>query len=117
MTFRKDSVSFSIMSNGGLIYPMEGYGVYRLTDNLLIVRTDKNTNKPSQQRLPRELGDRDYLENRTLVFKINNMTENQLELVLIGISENANFKTPKTIRDFERDHKKFIYQKRLLKKK
>ncbi len=114
LVFKNDSVFLSIMSNGGLIFPMNGEGKYDITENTLIIRTGNNPNKPVQENVTRELGDIEYLENETVVFKINEQTDNRLELVLIGICDNTEFKTRKTIRRFERNHKKFIYRKREL---
>ena len=117
LKFRNDTVSLSIMSNGGLIFPIKGLGEYRIIENTLIIKTGENPNKPIEEKTHRELGDTKYLHNETIIFKINKQTENQLELILLGICDNKEFNGQKTIKKFERDHKKFIYRKRELKRK
>tara|TARA_R110001592_G_scaffold10470_1_gene54270 strand:- start:187 stop:642 length:456 start_codon:yes stop_codon:yes gene_type:complete len=114
LNFYTDSISFSIMSNGGFIIPMEGKGKFNLKDNYLIILTESNPNKPIKEKTPIEFGDREYLEHKTIVFKIKQLKENQLDLILLGICENTNFKGQKTIRKFERNHKKFTYRDRFL---
>jgi hypothetical protein len=117
LTFKSDSVSLSIMSNGGLIFPINGNGEYSITENTLIIKTGENPNKPIEEKTHRELGDTKYLINETIIFKISNQKENQLELILLGICDNKVFNGLKTIKKFERDHKRNIYRKRALKKK
>lgn len=117
LVFKNDTMSLSIMSNGGLIFPIEGTGVYIISESNLIIKTGKNPNKPVQEKTTKELGDTEYLEEETVVFKISEQGENHLELILIGICDNSEFQGRKTIKRFERNHKKFIYRKRELKRK
>jgi len=105
------------MSNGGLIFPINGQGEYKISENALIVKTGENPNKPIVEKTPRELGDTRYLNNETIIFKINKRNENQLELILLGICDNKDFNGQKTINKLEREHKKLIYRKRELKRK
>ncbi len=116
LIFQNGSVSLSIMSNGGLIFPIKGEGEYRISESILLVKTGKNHNILSQKALDKELGFTKFLENETVVFKINKQAENQLELTLLGISENVDFQGKKTIKKFERDHKKLVYRTRELKR-
>jgi len=102
------------MSNGGLIFPMEGSGQFTHSEDILIVRTGKNHKKPINEKTPRELGDREYVEYKTLVFKLNGLANDSLNLTLIGMIENSDFRGKKTVRKFERDHKRFRYRERHL---
>ena len=117
LSFHDDSVSFSIMSNGGVIFPIEGSGGYKLTDDLLIIQTGNNSNKPSTAKKPRELGDTLYSDYQTFVFKFNTLSDEQLDLVLIGVCASNEFKGHKTIKRFKQNHRKLIFRQRLLKKK
>lgn len=116
LNFHNDSVSFAIMSNGGLIFPINGSGKYKITENILIIKAGKNPDKPKKKKTLRELGDMTFLENETVIFKINEQTEDQLDLTLLGICDNKEFNGNKTIKKFKRRHKKLIYRKRVLKK-
>jgi len=116
LNFHNDMISFSIMSNGGLIYPMKGMGKYELTSDLLIIKTAYYQNKPDKKKEIRKLGDTEYLEFKTLIFKVRINTEDDITLVLIGICDTEKFKKKKTVRKFTRNHKKLIYRERQLKK-
>ena len=116
LIFYNDSVSLSIMSNGGLIYPIEGVGQYCILEHYLIVETGADMNNTFAAKRPIELGDTRFLDNETAIFKINHHSSNFLKLVLLGICDNEDYKGRKTIKRFERDHKKLKYRKRKLKK-
>jgi len=117
LNFHSDLVSLTIMSNGGLISSIDGVGEYSIDDDILIVKTGNNPNKPFQKKTPRELGDTKYLENEIIIFKINEQTKNRLVLILLGICGNKDFNGRRTIKKFERNHKKFIYRRRELNRK
>jgi len=112
--FHQDSITFSIMSNGGFIFPMEGHGQFTQNDDILIVRTEKNPSKPIIEKKPKELGDREYIEDETLVFKIHRFENDSLKLSLIGVIGNSDFKEKKTVKRFERNNHKLRFRERLL---
>lgn len=102
------------MSNGGLIFPMGGCGQFTQSEDVIIVRTGKNFEKPFNEKKPRELGDREYVEDKTLVFKIHKFENDSLKLSLIGVIGNSDFKEKKTIKRFERENHKFRFRERQL---
>ena len=114
LRFDHDSVLFNIMSNGGLIFPIKGAGQYSINENILLVITGKNLLKPSFENSPRQLGDTAFSENETLIFKISSRTCDKMELVLLGICDNMDFKGARTVRKFEREHRNRFYRKREL---
>jgi hypothetical protein len=115
LNFHKNSVSFQIMSNGGLIYPMNGTGKFRISDNILTIKTLKNVQQDKlSSKEPRDLGDKEFIENKTLIFIINDFEKDFLNLTLIGIINNSEFHENKTIRKFMKEHKKLKFRERKL---
>ena len=112
--FHQDSITFSIMSNGGFIFPMEGYGQFTQSDDILIVRIRKNAERPINKRKPSELGDREFIEDKTLVFKIHKLENDSLKLSLIGVIGNSDFRERQTVKRFERENRKFRFRERQL---
>jgi len=112
LIFHDDSISFSIMSNGGVIYPIEGFGIFNICNNILYIKTGLQPKKPDKV----QFGDKIYIENETLLFRINSIKSESLNITLIGIINNSEFRTNKTARKFLREHKKFIYRERILEK-
>ena len=114
--FYQDSVSFHIMSNGGLIFPLEGHGSFAISKNILTIKTEKTKHDKNKSQEPRKLGDKVFIEEKTLVFLINEYSKENLNLTLLGIIENSKFHKKKTTRKFLREHKKFKYRERELNK-
>lgn len=112
LIFHDDSISFSIMSNGGVIFPIEGFGTFNICNNILYIKTRHQPKKQDKV----QFGDKVYIENKTLLFRINSIKSEYLNITLIGIINNSEFRTNKTVRKFLRKHKKFIYRERILEK-
>lgn len=115
--FYFDSVSFDIMSNGGLIHPMEGMGTFSVESDILTIKTNRHSNEESPTEELRELGEREFVEGRTLVFRINDFSTNLLNLTLIGIINSSEFHKKRTIKKFRKGYKEFKFRGRQLKKK
>lgn len=114
LVFKNDTISLSISSNGGFISPLKGVGEYTISNNKLIIKTGENSDKAINEKMPKAFGDTQYLEDKIVVFQIEEQSKSRLELVLIGVCDKPAFKGRKTIRQFERDHKRLTYRQRTL---
>lgn len=95
---------------------MEGTGTFKVSENILTIKTGENKRDQLTTKEPRELGDKEIIENKTLVFLINDFEIDLLNLTLLGIEKNSEFDEKKTIRKFLKDHKKLKFRERKLKK-
>jgi hypothetical protein len=114
--FFADSVTFSIMCNGGLISPMIGNGKFNISEKILTIQTDDNIREEPRTNEPKQIGDTRIIKNETLVFLINSFDNMTLNLTLIGLIDNSSYKGQKTINKFMREHKKFKFRERILRK-
>jgi hypothetical protein len=104
------------MTNGGLISPMEGNGKFSLRDKILTIKTEKFLNGKIDRKEPIVIGDKIFIEDKTLIFLINDFDEEKLNLTLLGIIENSKYQEKRTTKKFLRENKKFKYRERKLKK-
>ena len=116
-SFNQDSVSFSIWSNGGIIYPMKGTGTFEVSNDILLLRTHFNPKWDGLDKTVVELGDTEYLEDRTLVFHLIEYDEYSINFTLIGIIENSMDLGKKEIKAFLKDDKKMKFRERQIDKK